>query len=59
MLVTTEGETTKLRKWANDKHPDFDALYGYLLGLCQVESGLVHEGPYEGKWRPEGFDSLW
>ena len=60
-VVTKGGETAKKRKWANDKHPDFDRLYDYLLGLCQrvVDGQMVREGVYDWEWRPDGFDRPW
>jgi hypothetical protein len=44
-------------KWAGDKHPGFDAVYEYLLGLCRAAAARqpLHEGRYESAWRPEGF----
>jgi hypothetical protein len=58
-VVTKAGATAKARKWAGDKQPDFDALYGYLVTLCRPEGELVREGPFEGQWRPEGFEQPW
>jgi hypothetical protein len=60
-VVTKAGATAKVMKWANDKHPDFDPLYEYLLGLCRNAKGQqpVHEGNYEWGWRPEGFELPW
>jgi hypothetical protein len=60
-VVTREGATAKAAKWDGDKHPDFDPLYEYLLGLCRVaESGkAVHEGNFDWDWRPQGFDRPW
>jgi hypothetical protein len=54
-LVTRAGTTVTLVNWANDKHPDFDPVYAYLLGLCRAKGELFHEGAYEWKWRPSGF----
>lgn len=55
VIVPQSGTVVKLRKWANDKHPDFDLVYSYLFGLCRAEGELVHEGVFEWDWRPEGF----
>lgn len=59
LAVTKEGEAVKVRKWANDKHSDFDSLYDYLLKLSRAPAGEkpVYEGAYDWDWRPEGFDS--
>lgn len=59
MVVTKAGITTKVRKWANDKHPDFDPVYAYLLDLCNAEGHLVREGEFESGWRPAGFEQPW
>ena len=49
----------KAGKWANDRNPDFDALYSYLRGLCHSEGELIREGPFDWEWRPDGFEKLW
>jgi hypothetical protein len=39
------GVTNKVMKWADDRHPDFDPVYEYLLGLCRgvgVRKVLAH-----------------
>jgi hypothetical protein len=59
VVFTKDGRTAKARKWANDENADFDAVYSYLLGLCQVDGKLVREGVYEWEWRPEGFERPW
>jgi hypothetical protein len=60
-IVTKDGATAKAMTWAGDKHPDFDPLYDYLLGVCRgADMGQpVHEGAYDWEWRPEGFDRPW
>jgi hypothetical protein len=55
VLVTQTGVTAKARKWGSDKHPDFDPVYNYLLGLCRVEGEFVRQGAFDGQWRPNGF----
>ena len=57
-LVTRAGTTTTAAKWANDKHPDFDPVYEYLLGLCRTDGQLLREGEYDWKWRPAGFENF-
>ena len=57
-VATKAGATAKAWKWARDQHPDFDPVYGYLLGLCHQEGELVREGVFEGDWRPDGFEWL-
>jgi hypothetical protein len=54
-LKTRAGETITVSKWANDKIPDFDAVYEYLLRLCRAKGDLLSEGRYDWTWRPEGF----
>ena len=52
-VVTKTGTTAKARKWANDKNPDFDPLYEYLLGICRSADGRqpIREGPIDWEWR--------
>lgn len=45
--VTQSGQSARASRWANDAHPDFDAVYAYLVGLCRSEGEPVREGPYE------------
>jgi hypothetical protein len=54
-LVTRDGAVTTVAKWDDDRHPDFDALYGYFLRLArEAEDGHpVWEGDYSNSWRPE------
>jgi len=59
VLVTRAGPTTKVRKWANDKHPDFDPVYAYLLELCRAHGEPVREGAFHWEWRPDGFEQPW
>jgi hypothetical protein len=51
------GETRTVAKWANDKHPDFDAIYHWLLEQIQkAQQGKpVYEGPYDPRWKPDRF----
>lgn len=58
-VITTAGTTAKARKWASDKHPDFDPVYRYLLDLCRAEGGLVRQGVFDWDWCPEGFERPW
>lgn len=55
-VITTGGETAKVLKWAKDRNPDFDPLYRYLLHLCRGDGELIHEGAFDWKWRPDGFE---
>ncbi|CEF49235.1 unnamed protein product [uncultured bacterium] len=59
VVVTRAGATANVRKWANDKHADFDPVYAYLLGLCRADGELVREGTFEWEWRPAGFEQPW
>jgi hypothetical protein len=59
LMVPRIEATVKVRKWANDKHPEFDPVYTYLLGLCQTDGELVREGVFDWEWRPEGFEQPW
>lgn len=59
VVVPESGGTVKVRKWANDKHPDFDPVYAYLLALCRAEGMLVREGAFEWEWRSTGFEQPW
>ena len=59
VAVLKAGGMAKVRKWANDKHPDFDPVYAYLLGLCRARGELVREGVFEWEWRPAGFERPW
>jgi hypothetical protein len=54
-LVTQSGTAVSVGKWANDKHPDFDQVYEYLLSLCRPEGELLREGAFDWVWRPAGF----
>lgn len=60
-LRTKDDVKARVRKWANDKHADFDPVYEYLRSIAELvtEDQLVHEGVYDWDWRPEGFDRLW
>lgn len=59
VVVPQAGATVKLRKWANDQHPEFDPVYDYLRGLCRTDGELVHEGAFDPDWRPDGFERPW
>jgi hypothetical protein len=59
IFLTRSGTTVKLRKWINDKHPDFDPVYTYLLGICQDQGELLQEGQYMWEWCPTGFEQPW
>lgn len=45
----TGHESVTKRKWARDKHPDFDAIYGWIMVRCRAAAAgkPVHEGAYE------------
>lgn len=49
------GAHKAVAKWANDAHPDFDAIYAWLIELAESVTGQtpVYVGPYEEDWRPE------
>jgi len=61
VVVTKTGTTARARKWANDKHADFDPLYRYLSGICQsaVRQQSFHDGAFDGEWLPAGFERPW
>jgi hypothetical protein len=60
-VTTKDGTTTRVRKWANDKHRDFDVTYGFLRNLCRTEEGrkLIREGQFDWSWKPDGFERPW
>lgn len=58
-VITKAGVKSKAEKWVNDKDPDFDPLYDYLLSLCRTDARPVWEGAYDWTWRPEGFEQPW
>lgn len=52
------GEEKTIRKWANDSHPDFDALYDWInLLISQIKQVQepYYAGDYDITWKPEGF----
>jgi hypothetical protein len=57
-VVTRTGARARVTKWAGDKHPDFDPLYQYLLGLCAGVEGRtpVHEGSTIGSGNPRALN---
>jgi hypothetical protein len=59
VVVTQDGKTLKARKWARDKHQDFDLIYAYLLTLCRAEGEPIYEGAFNVNWHPDGFELLW
>jgi hypothetical protein len=61
VVVTKAGQVVKATKLGNDKHPDFDAIYRYLLtfGQPSQEQEPVYEGAFDWDWRPEGFERPW
>lgn len=56
-VETSSGKSARVSKWANDRHDDFDAIYSWLLEqVTQSQDGNpVHQGEYDGNWRPVGF----
>ena len=54
-VVWQSGAHKTVAKWANDTHPDFDAIYAWLLELAEgvTDQSPVYAGPYEEDWRPE------
>lgn len=55
-LVAKDGATARVRKWAKDRHPDFDPVYGYLRGFGRADGEPTHDGPFDWNWRPDGFE---
>ena len=53
-LRTSDGREASVAKWANDKHPDFDAIYKHLLDLVKeaVKGEPSYVGPYNRAWQP-------
>lgn len=49
------GAHSAVAKWAGDAHPDFDAIYTWLLDLAEevVVQQPIYTGPYDENWRPE------
>lgn len=60
-LVTADGRRAKVFKWENDRRPRFDPLASVLFGIARAPEGreLVHEGPFDYDWHPEGFEKRW
>lgn len=58
-VVTKAGVTATASKLASDKHPDFDPLLDYLLGLCRANGQVIHEGAFDWEWQPDGFERPW
>ncbi|MFQ6102516.1 MAG: hypothetical protein ACE5OS_14985 [Anaerolineae bacterium] len=54
-VVWQSGARKAVARWANDTHPDFDAIYSWLVELAESATGQtpVYVGPYEEDWRPE------
>ena len=53
------GEEKVIKKWANDTHQDFDAIYNWLLDIIKnIKENLVpfHIGVYEHDWTPDSDD---
>ncbi|MEQ9409039.1 MAG: hypothetical protein RIK87_14985 [Fuerstiella sp.] len=53
-VTMTSGKTKTVAKWANEKHPDFDAIYVALRKLITdaEKADPVFDGPYDPKWKP-------
>lgn len=51
------GPTRSVGKWANDTHPDFDPIYGWLMALQKRVQKVPpsRKGRYDPHWRPRGF----
>ncbi len=57
ITIITPGWRFAVSKWANDKHPDFDALMNWIKALgaaCAKEDALVWYGRFDYHWRPDG-----
>lgn len=57
-VVTADEKTTVVAKWANDKHPGFDAIYQQLLAIvarAKQANQVLYEGKFDFKWRPDGW----
>jgi hypothetical protein len=56
-VIAKDGRHAAVMKWQGEKQPRFDPLYGHLLAVFRDTVGgeLVHEGPFDWEWHPEGF----
>lgn len=54
-LQRSGGRITTVAKWDDQRHPDFDAIYAYLLGLEKAaqQKKPVRDGSYDPDWWPE------
>lgn len=57
LLRWSTGRTVSVQRWRNDPNPDFDALYGTLVGIAErCRTGKrFYEGKWDRAWVPEGF----
>lgn len=56
-VTLASGESKTVSKWFNDRHPDFDVIYGHILDLTKKVKDIspTYKGPYDFGWVPEGF----
>jgi len=57
LTVSGPGFTHSVGKWANDKHPDFDALAAWLRASGEqlaTSTEPIWKGPFDWHYRPDG-----
>ena len=57
-IILNDGSKWTKSKWANDKHEDFDKIYGWMLNIineAEEKYEPFYKGSFEYNWRPEGF----
>lgn len=56
-VTLAAGQHLTVSKWANDAHPDFDAIYAWLLAFEKraATGASSHTGRFDYTWRPDGF----
>lgn len=56
-VLLTTGEINEVGKWAGDEHPQFDAIYNWLIlkVVPPYQSKTIYEGSYQNNWSPPGF----
>ena len=57
-VILSSGESKTISKWFNDVHPDFDAIYSYLIKLTQKVNKMApdYQGSYDYDWKPKDFN---
>lgn len=57
LFIRSGGRSHAVHKWANDKHPGFDAIYGALLHIAKAgwDDAKLTRSPFDRAWAPGGF----